>query len=175
MLAAAIRASLIEAGEPDTSQQAECATSSHQPDSQPSPSDHDRQQQDGMPLSSPSVAAAALQQPYADQHQPSHSQQQRQQQHQQALPNGHGLASSFSAAAYQLGNMASALQDTASTSAAGQGNAHRDSGKVGTAELAGHMRPSWSTTALLHMDGQRDHQDGDGLVSASSTPAPGTH
>ena len=174
MLAAAIRASLIEAGEPDTSQQADPATSSQQPATSSDQADDQRQQlqTDSLPTSSsslPQQESSLLQDRYhQQQHQKQDSQeqdaQQQQQQHmQQGRPYGNGITSGFSAAAWQSTGMASAVQGSAAGVDDTQGRAAEQGLGQGRAL---HMRPSWSSNALTHQVGQAAEP----LVSASSTP-----
>ena len=161
MLAAAIRASLIEAGEPDTRLQAEPATTQQ-------PGSSHKQQQESLPVS---VSAASAQERQLISLSNQQQQTKKQQQEEQGLPNGHGQSapSAFSAAAWQFGGMPSALQDTGSSMSTGQGVSELVYGHAGIAQFQGQMRPSWSSNALL----QDCEQDADGIVSASSTPAGG--
>ena len=192
MLAAAIRASLIEAGEPDTSMQSASATSPHQ---QPHATDRLMdQQQDSLPVPVPSSsvtqqAAGSLQdqqqlqgerqQQYGGQqqhHQHSQQQQQQQQQYgqqlrpghdppQQGLPDRFGVTSGFDAAAYQFGGIAAALQGTAPSKGQSQGSSQQ-----GLEQARGmQMRPSWTSNALM----QGGYEEAEPLVSAASTPVDG--
>ena len=191
MLAAAIRASLIEAGEPDTSVQSASASSPRQtPHAADRPKD---QQQDSLPVPVPSSsvtqqAAGSLQdqqqlqvqrqQQYDGQQQQQHHQhsQQRQQQQrpqqpghdhqQQGLSDGFGVTSGFDTAAYQFGGMAVALQGMACSRGQSQGSFQQALEQArGT-----QMRPSWSSSALM----QAECGEAEPLVSAASTPADGT-
>ncbi len=185
MLAAAIRASLIEAGEPDTSVQSASASS---PNQQPHAADRLKdQQQDSLPVPVPSSsvtqqAAGSLQdqqqlqghrqQQYGQQQQDQqrqyhqHSQQQQQQQQpghhhqQQGLPDELGVTSGFDAAAYQFGGMAAAPSKGQS----------QGSSQQGLEQARGtQMRPSWSSSALM----QAECEEAEPLVSAASTPVDG--
>ena len=185
MLAAAIRASLIDAGEPDTSMQSASATSPHH---QPHATDRLMdQQQDSLPVPVPSSsvtqqAAGSLQdqqqllgerqQQYGGQQQQQQQQQYGQQQRpghdppQQGLLDRFGVTSGFDAAAYQFGGMAAALQGTAPSKGQSQGSSQQ-----GLEQARGmQMRPSWSSHALM----QGGYEEAEPLVSAASTPADGT-
>lgn len=191
MLAAAIRASLIEAGEPDTSVQSASATSPHQ---EPHAADRLKdQQQDSLPVPVPSSsvtqqAVGSLQdQQQLDGHKQQHNGQQQQQQHgqqrqyhqhsqqqqqqpghdhqQQGLPDGRAVTSGFDAAAYQFGGKAAALQGTAPSKGLSQGRYQQ-----GLEQARGtQMRPSWSSSALM----QGEDKEAEPLVSAASTPVDG--
>ncbi|DBB11274.1 TPA: hypothetical protein ACH3X3_006710 [Trebouxia sp. C0006] len=184
MLAAAIRASLIEAGEPDTSMQSASATSPHH---QPHATDRLMdQQQDSLPVPVPSSsvtqqAAGSLQdqqqllgerqQQYGGQQQQQQQQQYGQQQRpghdppQQGLLDRFGVTSGFDAAAYQFGGMAAALQGTAPSKGQSQGSSQQ-----GLEQARGmQMRPSWSSNALM----QGGYEEAEPLVSAASTPVDG--
>lgn len=173
MLAAAIRASLIEAGEPDTSRPADPATSSQQPATSSDQADDQTQQlqTDSLPTSSsslPQQESSLLQDHnHQQQHQKQDSQQPDQQQQQQRMqqgqPYGNGITSGFSAAAWQSTSMASAQQDPAAGVDDTQGRAAEQGLGQGRPM---HMRPSWSSNALMHQVGQAAEP----LVSASSTP-----
>ncbi len=199
MLAAAIRASLVEAGEPDTSMQSASASSPHQqPHAAGTLKD---QQQDSLlvPVPSSSVtqqAAGSLQdqqqlqgqrqqqyggQPQQQQHH-QHSQQQQQQQQQygqqqQQQQAGHdhqqqGLPHGLGVSS---GFDAAAYQ-FGGMAAALQGTAlskgqSQGSSQQGLEQAKGiQMRPSWSSSALM----QAECGEAEPLVSAASTPADGT-
>lgn len=142
MLAAAIRASLIEAGEPDTSQQITARPSPH-PDSFLTPlglnEDHkqkeQQQQQAGLPVSSSASASASpfqtsaaqqhtMQQQHPDQWQEQQQQQQQGQKHhlrfEEKPLNVKTLLPEHNAAAMHFGGLAAALQDADLASTSGQ-------------------------------------------------------
>ncbi|DBA78302.1 TPA: hypothetical protein ACH3X2_008248 [Trebouxia sp. C0005] len=188
MLAAAIRASLIEAGEPDTSVQSASATSSHQEahaadrledwqqDSLlvPMPSSSVTRQsagslQDQQLLQGQRQQQNGLQQQDQQRWYHQHSQQQQQQQpghhQQQDMPDGLGVTPGFAAAAYQFGGMAAELQGTAPSKGENQGSFQQ-----GLEQARGmQMRPSWSSSALM----QAEYEEAEPLVSAASTPVDG--
>ena len=210
MLAAAIRASLIEAGEPDTNQPHPAQSSQRHDTQQHKPLD---QHQDGvpsqsspfaLPLHQASAAEQHLLPPKQSHHQHHHHNQQQQQQQQkqqqeeeeqdrqkqqeqrqssqwksqqqQDQSQQQGQPTGFSAAASQFGDLASALQDSASSQGMSQSSAlqrpSKGSGRGVTwlspdsaesAQLPGHMRPSKSSHALLQMNG-----DADKMLSSSA-------
>ncbi len=198
MLAAAIRASLIEAGEPDTSMQSASASSPHQqPHAAGTLKD---QQQDSLlvPVPSSSVtqqAAGSLQdqqqlqgqrqqqyggQPQQQQHhQHSQQQQQQQQQYGQQQQQQPGHDHQQQGLPHRLGvssGFDAAAYQFGGMAAALQGTAlnkgqSQGNSQQGLEQAKGiQMRPSWSSSALM----QAECGEAEPLVSAASTPADGT-
>lgn len=160
MLAAAIRASLIEAGEPDTSA---AVSSREQPESGAKPTtskqhhqQHHQQQQTALQPSLSTDASSILtsavnnQQPLHGKHpQQRRQQQQPGQQHQlssqeEQLPNGYKLPPDHDAVSLQLSGMAAALEDTESSGMAGQGTPQWGSRQPPSAALGDQLRTACS-------------------------------
>ncbi|KAL3141831.1 hypothetical protein ABBQ32_004502 [Trebouxia sp. C0010 RCD-2024] len=152
MLAAAIRASLIEAGEPDTSA---AAPSSEQPlsrpTSNPSHKQHHQQQQQAVAQEpSSSTHTAPSQKPPAKQQsrhgeEPQQARQQHQLQFQEKhLLNGRTPASDHDATLHQPRSMAAAVQDTGSTDMAGQSASPWGSRQASGAASGGQLHTAWS-------------------------------
>ena len=186
MLAAAIRASLIEAGEPDTSHQTPPSASS-QPGPSPAPHNidstqyqqdqqkqHQHQQQAGSSLpastfASPFQRPEQQQQGKQGQHQGQGQQQGQGQRHQlrfqeKQLPNGDGLPSEHTAAALQFGDLAAALQDTESAGAQVQGNSEWGTRQVSGALPEGQLRSAKSSDGVMG----RGSQDGSADTASPS-------
>ena len=173
MLAAAIRASLIEAGEPDTSHQTPPSASS-QPGPSPTPhkntqhqqDDHHQQQQQqeaGFPLPA-STSASPFQRPEQQQLGKQQGLRHQLRFQEDQLPNGDGLPSEHNAAASQFGHLAAALQDTESAGAHGQGSPQWNTTQVSGALPEGQLRSAKSSDGVMG----RGSQDGS---SESASPS----
>ena len=167
MLAAAIRASLIEAGEPDTSAVTP-PSASQQPALAPTPTNNNKQhhqqqqqqQQAGL-QATPSTYASPFQAPAAEQQSLQQAAQQTRQQQQQwgqkhqlrfeedELPNGHSFAPEQDLAAVQSRERASALHDTGSTGMAGQGTSPWGSGQTPNGLPGGQLRTARSSDGVV--------------------------
>ena len=170
MLAAAIRASLIQAGEPDTRQPAGSATTSrqhHQHHAKPGP---DCQQPDSLPASQSATTTPCP----ASSLDPSLHSQQQQLQGWDVL-NGHGMhqgkspTPAFSDGAWEFGGTAS-MQNTASSTFTGQSSLQQASEQTrlqqGPGQSAGEREIQSPWSAALH---SHDTQP----PSATGTPADG--
>lgn len=156
MLAAAIRASLIEAGEPDTSIAAPPNTS-QQHDSTPTPDKHlqqQQQQQQAGPQASPFQTSEREQQSQQQQPaQPRRQQQKQKGQHQlrfqkEDLPDGHGLPLQHDSALEQFRDSAAVMQDTGSVGVVGQGTSQRGSRQACSVLQDGQLRTAWSSDGI---------------------------
>ena len=194
MLAAAIRASLIEAGEPDTRHQIP-QSSSQQLNSSMAANNGDhlhkqqqQQQRQQQAVNGPASTLSPFQMPAtAQQHQQQPQQPQQQQQRQQDqqteqqpaqklgqrhqarfqeghLPNGKALAPEQYAAAMQFGHMAAALQGVESANALGQGRSQGEMGQVPNTQSDVHLRTARSSDGALG----RGSQDGSSQLASSS-------
>lgn len=165
MLAAAIRASLIEAGEPDTSIAAPPSTS-QQRDSTSTPDKQHHQQQQQQQLAGPQVSPFQTSQPeqQLQQQQPAQHcrqmQKQKVQQHQlrfqeKELPDGHYLPLQH-ASAEQFRDSAAGMQDTGAVGMVGQGTPQGSSRQASNALPGGQLRTAWSSDVIVGRGSSED-------------------
>lgn len=157
MLAAAIRASLIEAGEPDTSAAAPSDTS-QQRDSTPTPNklhQQQQQQQAGLQvspfqMSQPEQQSQQQQQP-AQQFRQQHKQKEQQYQlrFQEELPDGHGHCLEHESATEQFRELAAGMQEPGSVGMVGQGTSQQGSRQASDALPGGQLRTAWSSDGVV--------------------------
>ena len=153
MLAAAIRASLIEAGEPDTSAAA-LPNTSQQRDATPTPNKQRHQQlqpqQQAGPQASPFQTSQPEQQPAQQ-----FRQQQKQKEHQhqlrfqEELPDGHGLPPKHGSAAEPFRDLADGMQEPGSFGMVGQGTSQQGSRQASNAVPGRQLRTARSSDGVV--------------------------
>ena len=151
MLAAAIRASLIEAGEPDTSVAAQPTTSQHGCDSSPTPNKqhHQQQQQQALPQAFPFQTSQPEQQSQQQQQQTQQEHQHQLRFQEKDLPNRHGLPPEHDSAAEQFRDSTAVMQETGSAGMVGQGSSQQGSRQASNALPGGQLRTAWSSDAVV--------------------------
>lgn len=164
MLAAAIRASLIEAGEPDTSA-ATPPGASQQRDSAPPPiKQHHHQQPEQQagsqappsahvsPFQTSSVERQLQQQLPAQeprQHQKPKGKQHQLRFREEEMLNGHGFPPEHDSAAMLVNDSAAAMQETGSGGMLEQGISQRVSRQASNALPGGQLRTAWSSDGVV--------------------------
>lgn len=161
MLAAAIRASLIEAGEPDTS--AYPPGASQQRDLTPSPTEHHHQQQPEQQAGSQTPALVSPFQTSSDETQlqqqlPVQASRQhqklREKQHQlrfqeEEMLNGHAFPPEHDSTAVPAIDSAAAMQETSAVGMPEQGISHQGSRQASGAVPGAQLRTAWSSDGVV--------------------------